>query len=97
MSSSSTSSFRRALSSTRATLSISPVLATAEQVQSHNDQRSNAPGSPQNPQLERALHTDPDGNSTVQDPQEDDPLDMQEVSKMSLFFLGKAQLENIAP
>ncbi|XP_051247473.1 TOG array regulator of axonemal microtubules protein 1 isoform X2 [Dicentrarchus labrax] len=77
VSSSSTSSFRRALSSTRATLSISPVVPTAEQVQSHNDQRSNAPGSYQ--QLERDLHLDPDSISAVQDPQEDDPLDMQEM------------------
>ncbi|XP_068577661.1 TOG array regulator of axonemal microtubules protein 1-like isoform X2 [Cebidichthys violaceus] len=68
VSSSSTSSFRRALSSTRATLSISPVVPPAEQVQSHNGQRSNAPGSPQNQQLERDPQT-----------QEDDPLDMQEM------------------
>ncbi|XP_063765412.1 TOG array regulator of axonemal microtubules protein 1 isoform X2 [Eleginops maclovinus] len=70
MSSSSTSSFRRALSSTRATLSISPVVPTAEQVQSNNGQRHNAPGSPQNQQLEKDLHADA---------QEDDPLDMQEM------------------
>ncbi|XP_078031132.1 TOG array regulator of axonemal microtubules protein 1 isoform X1 [Epinephelus lanceolatus] len=79
VSSSSTSSFRRALSSTRATLSISPVVPTAEQVQSHNGQRSNAPGSPQNQQLERDLHLDPDGINVGRDPQEDDPLDMQEM------------------
>ncbi|KAK1894324.1 TOG array regulator of axonemal microtubules protein 1 [Dissostichus eleginoides] len=72
MSSSSTSSFRRALSSTRATLSISPVVPTAEQVHSNNGQRHNAPGSPQNQQLEKDLHVDPDA-------QEDDPLDMQEM------------------
>ncbi|KAL7379612.1 hypothetical protein ABVT39_002392 [Epinephelus coioides] len=79
VSSSSTSSFRRALSSTRATLSISPVVPTAEQVQSHNGQRSNAPGSPQNQQLERDLHLDPDGINVGRDPQVDDPLDMQEM------------------
>ncbi|XP_037602306.1 TOG array regulator of axonemal microtubules protein 1 isoform X1 [Sebastes umbrosus] len=79
VSSSSTSSFRRALSSTRATLSISPVVPTAEQVQSHNGQRSYAPGSPQNQQLERDLHLDPDGINMAQDQQEDDPLDMQEM------------------
>lgn len=95
VSSSSTSSFRRALSSTRATLSISPVVPTAEQVQSHNGQRSNAPGSPQNQQLERDFHLDPDSISVAQDPQEDDPLDMQEVSKLFLSFLRKTQLENI--
>ncbi|KAM8736292.1 TOG array regulator of axonemal microtubules protein 1 isoform 1-T1 [Acanthopagrus schlegelii] len=78
VSSSSTSSFRRALSSTRATLSISPVVPTAEQVQSHNGLRSNAPGSPQN-QLDRSLNLDTDGISMVQDPQEEDPLDMQEM------------------
>ncbi|XP_010771461.1 protein FAM179B isoform X2 [Notothenia coriiceps] len=72
MSSSSTSSFRRALSSTRATLSISPVVPTAEQVHSNNGQRHNATGSPQNQQVEKDLHVDPDA-------QEDDPLDMQEM------------------
>ncbi|XP_044021433.1 TOG array regulator of axonemal microtubules protein 1 isoform X2 [Siniperca chuatsi] len=79
VSSSSTSSFRRALSSTRATLSISPVVPTAEQVQSHNGQRSNAPGSPQSQQLERDLHLDPDSINAVQESQEDDRLDMQEM------------------
>ncbi|XP_040917294.1 TOG array regulator of axonemal microtubules protein 1 isoform X1 [Toxotes jaculatrix] len=79
VSSSSTSSFRRALSSTRATLSISPVVPPVEQAQSHNGQRSNAPGSPQNQQLEKSLHLDPDSFSAVQDPLEDDPLDMQEM------------------
>ncbi|XP_035466768.2 TOG array regulator of axonemal microtubules protein 1 isoform X2 [Scophthalmus maximus] len=78
--SSSTSSFRRALSSTRATtLSISPVVPPLEQAQSHNGQRPHAPGSPQNQQLEKSLHLDPDGFRAVQDPQEDDPLDMQEM------------------
>lgn len=86
VSSSSTSSFRRALSSTRTTLSISPVVPTAEQFQSHNDLRSNAPGSPQNQQLEKDLNLDPDSISAVQDSQEDDPLDMQEVRKSVLFY-----------
>ncbi|XP_068436111.1 TOG array regulator of axonemal microtubules protein 1 isoform X1 [Clinocottus analis] len=77
VSSSSTSSFRRALSSTRASLSISPVVPPAEQVQS--SQRSSAPGSPQNQQLERDLHQDPDGINVAQETQEDDALDMQEM------------------
>ncbi|TDG98657.1 hypothetical protein EPR50_G00203120 [Perca flavescens] len=85
VSSSSTSSFRRALSSTRATLSISPVVPTAEQVQSHNGQKSSASGSPQN--LQRDLHLDPDSINVAQDPQEDDPLDMQEVSETMLNSL----------
>ncbi|XP_060939071.1 TOG array regulator of axonemal microtubules protein 1 [Limanda limanda] len=79
LSSSSTSSFRRALSSTRATLSISPVVPTGEQAQSHNGQMYNAPGSPQNQQLEKSLQLDPDDFRAVQDPQEDDPLDKQEM------------------
>ncbi|XP_070698899.1 TOG array regulator of axonemal microtubules protein 1 isoform X2 [Pempheris klunzingeri] len=79
VSSSSTSSFRRALSSTRANLSISPVVPTAEQVQFHNGQRSNAPGSPQNQQLERDPHLDLKSISAAQEPQEDYPLDMQEM------------------
>ncbi|TKS86553.1 TOG array regulator of axonemal microtubules protein 1 [Collichthys lucidus] len=53
--------------------------AKAEQFQSHNDLRSNAPGSPQNQQLEKDLNLDPDSISAVQDSQEDDPLDMQEM------------------
>lgn len=86
VSSSSTSSFRRALSSTRATLSISPVVPPAEQAQSHNGQRSNVPGSPQYQQLERDLHLDPVSINTAQDPQVEDPLDMQEVSKLPVFL-----------
>ncbi|XP_071354250.1 TOG array regulator of axonemal microtubules protein 1 isoform X2 [Trachinotus anak] len=76
VSSSSTSSFRRALSSTRATLSISPVVPPVEHTQSHNGLRSNAPGSPQNQQLEKSLHLDPDSFS---EGQEEDPLDVQEM------------------
>ncbi|XP_056283048.1 TOG array regulator of axonemal microtubules protein 1 isoform X2 [Pseudoliparis swirei] len=79
VSSSSTSSFRRALSSTRASLSISPVVPPAEQVQSHHSQRSNASGSPQNQQRERDFHLDPDGIHMAQETQEDNPLDMQEM------------------
>lgn len=83
VSSSSTSSFRRALSSTRATLSVSPVVPTADQVQFHNGHRFSAPSSPQSYQLEGNLHLDPDdGISVLQDPQEDDALDMQEVSML---------------
>uniref|UniRef100_UPI0037E90F07 TOG array regulator of axonemal microtubules protein 1 isoform X3 n=1 Tax=Semicossyphus pulcher TaxID=241346 RepID=UPI0037E90F07 len=79
VSSSSTSSFRRALSSPRANLSISPVVPTAEQVQSYNGQRSIDPGSPQR-QLERDQHhLDHDSSIPTQDAQEDDPLDMQEM------------------
>lgn len=48
---------------------MSPVVPTAEQVQSHNGQRD--------------LHFDPDAISPAQDPLEEDPLDMQEVS---IFF-----------
>ncbi|XP_069008075.1 TOG array regulator of axonemal microtubules protein 1 isoform X2 [Embiotoca jacksoni] len=66
VSSSSTSSFRRALSSTRATLSVSPVVP---------------PGSPQNQQQDKNLHPDPDDVNAAQDLQEDDPLDMQEMLK----------------
>lgn len=82
VSSPSTSSFRRALSSPRATLSVSPVVPPVEQAHSHNGQRSNAPGSPQNQQLERDLNLD-----HISDPQEEDPLDMQEVSKLPVYFL----------
>uniref|UniRef100_A0A3Q1HFT5 TOG domain-containing protein n=1 Tax=Anabas testudineus TaxID=64144 RepID=A0A3Q1HFT5_ANATE len=74
VSSSSTSSFRRALSSTRATLPVSPVVPPAEQAphmaQAHNVERSNAPVSPQNLQP-----LDPDG----EDLQGDVSLDMQEM------------------
>ncbi|XP_074547737.1 TOG array regulator of axonemal microtubules protein 1 isoform X2 [Halichoeres trimaculatus] len=78
VSSSSTSSFRRALTSPRATLSISPVIPTAEQVQSQSSQISTAPGSPQR-QLDKDYSLDPDNSSTALDAQEDDPLDMQEM------------------
>ncbi|KAF3844714.1 hypothetical protein F7725_007877 [Dissostichus mawsoni] len=47
-------------------------LSCSEQVHSNNGQRHNVPGSPQNQQLEKDLHFDPDA-------QEDDPLDMQEM------------------
>lgn len=70
VSSSSTSSFRRALSSMRETPSISPVIPTAEQVQSHNNKRL----------TDRNLHLEPDdGISVVQDQQEEDSLDVEEV------------------
>ncbi|CAN9502262.1 unnamed protein product [Ophioblennius macclurei] len=77
--SSSTSSFRRALSNTRANLSISPVVPSAEHSYSYNGQRSNGPGSPQNQQAEKNLYLDSDSITTVQDFQDDDPLDMQEM------------------
>lgn len=93
VSSSSTSSFRRALSSTRATLSVSPVAPSAEQaphmVQPHNNQKSSAPDILPNQQLKNSPSLDPDGFSVVPVSQEDDPLDMQEVSKHSVFITGK--------
>ncbi|XP_023258521.1 TOG array regulator of axonemal microtubules protein 1 isoform X1 [Seriola lalandi dorsalis] len=76
VSSSSTSSFRRALSSTRATLSISPVVPPVEHAHSYNGQRSSASGSPQNQQLEKSLHLDPD--SFTED-QVDNSLDVEEM------------------
>ncbi|KAM4541446.1 TOG array regulator of axonemal microtubules protein 1 [Fundulus diaphanus] len=71
MSSSSTSSFRRALSSTRATFSISPV-----QAHSHEGQRSNTSASQQ---PENDPNLDPDSITFWQAPQRNDPLDMQEM------------------
>ncbi|XP_005742864.1 protein FAM179B [Pundamilia nyererei] len=76
---SSTSSFRRALSSPRGTFSVSPVIPPTEHIHSINGQRSNASGSPLNQQLEKTLNVDPGGLSGVDDLQEDDPLDMQEM------------------
>lgn len=69
MSSSSTSSFRRALSNTRATFSISPV-----QAHSLDDQRSNTPAS--HP-LDNKLDLDSDSINAWQDPREDDMQEMQ--------------------
>ncbi|XP_020775153.2 TOG array regulator of axonemal microtubules protein 1 isoform X2 [Boleophthalmus pectinirostris] len=64
VSSSSTSSFRRALNSTRANSSVSPVIPAGEQ----------------NDQLEmRDFSTDPGNNSMDQNLEEEDPLDMQEM------------------
>ncbi|XP_054894122.1 TOG array regulator of axonemal microtubules protein 1 isoform X3 [Poeciliopsis prolifica] len=71
VSSSSTSSFRRALSNTRATFTISPV-----QAHSHDDQRSNTPA---NQQPDSKLNLDFDSISPWQVPQDDEPLDMQEM------------------
>ncbi|XP_032403139.1 TOG array regulator of axonemal microtubules protein 1 isoform X3 [Xiphophorus hellerii] len=71
VSSSSTSSFRRALSNTRATFTISPV-----QAHSHDDQRSNTPA---NQQTDSKLNLDFDSISPWQVPQEEEPLDMQEM------------------
>lgn len=61
--------------------------------QSHNGQKLSAPDILQNQQLEMSLSLDHDGFSVVQDTQEDDPLDMQEVSKQSVF-ITKTQLQN---
>ncbi|XP_041828008.1 TOG array regulator of axonemal microtubules protein 1 isoform X2 [Melanotaenia boesemani] len=79
VSSSSTSSFRRALSNTRATFSSSLEAPPAEQVHSHNGQRSNASDTPQNHHVENKTNQDPDDISAWQDLQGDDPLDMQEM------------------
>ncbi|XP_056151819.1 TOG array regulator of axonemal microtubules protein 1 [Lampris incognitus] len=75
---SSPSSLHQALSGTRTALPISPLLPT-ERAQSHNYQRSSASSSPQNQQLERNLDLDLTSISVVQDPQEDEPLDMEEM------------------
>ncbi|XP_034015371.1 TOG array regulator of axonemal microtubules protein 1 [Thalassophryne amazonica] len=77
--SSCTSSFRRALSSTRATLSISPVVPLGEPILSHNGPKSNSSGSPQNQQQEGIVHLDSTDNMTAQNPQKDDHLDLQEM------------------
>ncbi|XP_029900539.1 TOG array regulator of axonemal microtubules protein 1 [Myripristis murdjan] len=79
VSSSSTSSFRRALSNTRANLPVSPVLPSSERVQSHNGQNNRAPASPQNKHLERNIDLDLMSISTVQDLQDDEPLDVEEM------------------
>lgn len=81
----STSSFRRALSGNRTTFSVSPVVPKAEQIQSYNGQRSTAPGCPDINLLDN-LSLDPDdGISMMQDPQDEDPPDIQEV--VILFLL----------
>lgn len=76
------SSFRRALSSNRTTLSASPIVPKAEQAQGYGGQRSAAPGSPDVHRLDN-LSLDPDdGISMMQDPQEEDPPDIQEVNRL---------------
>lgn len=78
----STSSFRRALSSNRTSLSVSPVVPKAEQAQSCSSQRSAAPGSPDINILDN-LSLDPDdGIGMMQDPQDEDPPDIQEVNRL---------------
>ncbi|TWW72255.1 TOG array regulator of axonemal microtubules protein 1 [Takifugu flavidus] len=73
------SSFRRALSGNRTSFSVSPVVPKAEQVQSYNGQRSTAPGCPDINLLD-SLSLDPDdGISMMQDPQDEDPPDIQEM------------------
>lgn len=82
----STSSFRRALSSNRTTLSVSPVVPKAEQGQSYSGHRSAAPGSPDIHLLDN-LSLDPDdGISMMQDAQDEDPPDMQEVNRLFSSF-----------
>ncbi|KAK0153011.1 TOG array regulator of axonemal microtubules protein 1 [Merluccius polli] len=71
--SSAASSYRRAPNSMKATLPVSPVLPGMERSQSHNGQRSNAPGS------ERGLDQDLGALSLVQRRQDDEPLDMEEM------------------
>ncbi|XP_077408053.1 TOG array regulator of axonemal microtubules protein 1 isoform X2 [Vanacampus margaritifer] len=78
-SSSSTSSFRRVLSSSRTSLlSISPVIPSGEPFY-NNDQRSNARSSPQNQHLERDLQVEPAGSNTTQGTQEEETVDVQEM------------------
>ncbi|KAM4625771.1 TOG array regulator of axonemal microtubules protein 1 [Polymixia lowei] len=80
VSSSSTSCIRWALSGTRTTLPISPVLRPMERTQSHNGQRFNhAPATPKNQQLERNLDLDLTSLNSVQDPQENKPLETEEM------------------
>lgn len=78
-SSATTSSFRRALSSTRTALPVSPVLpAPPDPLQYQNGQRSNAySGGPQEQQPERDLHLDL-AHLGMRD-QEEEPLDKQEM------------------
>ncbi|XP_057715383.1 TOG array regulator of axonemal microtubules protein 1-like [Corythoichthys intestinalis] len=77
-SSSSTSSFRRALNSSRTAVSISPVVPSGEQFYS-TDQSPNVCNSPQNQHQERDVQLEPAFSKTTQDPQEEDALDMQEM------------------
>lgn len=75
-------SFRRALSSNRTTLSVSPVVPKAEQAQSCSGQRSAAPGSPDVDLLDH-LSLDPDdGIGMMQDPQDEDPAHTREVHRL---------------
>ncbi|XP_037098121.1 TOG array regulator of axonemal microtubules protein 1-like isoform X4 [Syngnathus acus] len=76
--SSSTSSFRRVLSSSRTSLSISPVIPSGEQFY-NNDPRPGARSSPQNQGLERDLQLEPMGSNTTHDTEEEEPLDVQEM------------------
>lgn len=86
-SSSSTSSFRRVLNSSRTSLSISPVIPSGEQFY-NNDQRPNARGNPQNRYLERDLQLEPVVSNTTQDTQEEEPLDVQEVSSLWILLIN---------
>lgn len=78
MSSSSTSSFRRALSSMRESPSVSPVVPTTD-ARSCNNKRLCAASSPQ--QLDRDLHLEPFDGIVVKQDQDENPLDMEEVRK----------------
>ncbi|XP_028994743.1 TOG array regulator of axonemal microtubules protein 1 isoform X2 [Betta splendens] len=79
VSSASTSSFRRALSSTRATFSISPVVPSADQEPCTAQSQSSALHRTQSPHLEKSLLLDPDGFNVAHDAQEEDVLDMEEM------------------
>lgn len=63
----------------RESQSVSPVVPTAD-AQALNNNRLGAAGSPQ--QLDRDVHLEPhDGTCVAKHEQEEDPLDMEEVSK----------------
>lgn len=78
----STSSFRRALSSNRTSLSVSPVVPKAEQGQSCSGQRSAVPGSPDSNLLDHLALDPDDGIGMMPDPQDEDPPDIQEVNRL---------------
>lgn len=72
--------------------SVSPVVPMAE-VPAHNNKRITAASSPQ--QLDGDLHLDPDNGTCVgKNEQEEDPLDMEEVSKSLHPILEDSPLTN---
>lgn len=54
----------------------------ADQAQSYSGQRSAAPGSPNTNLLDNVSLDPDDGISMMQDPQDEDPLDIQEVNRL---------------